>query len=471
MYDFAAVDPNIEDFINIFFSSKSIDKNLAKKAIETAYLFFKEPIPEIFFFSSPLEARKFLNDTFFSKQDYLSLKDNLQYRLVHNLESERKNSQSNLKYLEYSIEEKIKFVCELLLEHIILAGDSLWIELLTIDFSTLDLWLHGFLKKNDNDNAIHNQWNILNKLYQECPFILTFNKFCIVIDRPCEIHIDRELLLHAEGKAAIRFRDGYEIYCNHGVSIPSEYGKVYPSCWKPSWILTKSRTSSSEELINNCELMDILLTSIGYRKFCQELPLQKHLYWENYQALIMRGIDRIEDWQYFYYYDFYKKEDFTGTSIDSKLLNYLIKDLNFRVSAELCYLYLIYDGGYQLAPKLYFYPLKQAIDSTTLKLESCILPLFHGDRQEIYYVLCDNAERMISPVYCQFPDEEPVIYAECVTSLIVTIAQCYQEGAYYIAVDEETGARSIEQNLDAIEPIFEKFNPDQIDNWRKIWKG
>jgi hypothetical protein len=97
--------------------------------------------------------------------------------------------------------------------------------------------------------------------------------------------------------------------------------------------------------------------------------------------------------------------------------------------------------------------------------------LFHGDRQEIYYVLCDNQERLISPVYCQFPNEEPVIYAECVTSLIITIAQCYQEGAYYIAIDEETGERSIEQDLAKIEPIFEKFNPDRIDTWRKIWKG
>ena len=51
------------------------------------------------------------------------------------------------------------------------------------------------------------------------------------------------------------------------------------------------------------------------------------------------------------------------------------------------------------------------------------------------------------------------------------IAQCYQEGAYYIAIDEETGERSIQQDLDKIEPIFEKFNPDQIDNWRKIWKS
>jgi hypothetical protein len=111
------------------------------------------------------------------------------------------------------------------------------------------------------------------------------------------------------------------------------------------------------------------------------------------------------------------------------------------------------------------------INYPTPGLESYPVRLLHGDRQEIYYVLCDNEERMISPVYCQFPNEEPVIYAECVTSLIVTIAQCYQEGAYYIAIDEETGARSIEQDLDKIEPIFEKFNPDRIDNWRKIWKS
>jgi hypothetical protein len=62
------------------------------------------------------------------------------------------------------------------------------------------------------------------------------------------------------------------------------------------------------------------------------------------------------------------------------------------------------------------------INYPTPGLESYPVRLLHGDRQEIYYVLCDNEERMISPVYCQFPNEETVIYAECVTSLIVTIA-------------------------------------------------
>jgi hypothetical protein len=52
----------------------------------------------------------------------------------------------------------------------------------------------------------------------------------------------------------------------------------------------------------------------------------------------------------------------------------------------------------------------------------------------------------------------------------VAIAQCYQEGAYYIAIDPESGAKKIEQDLDKVEAIFEKFNPNQIDAWRSIWK-
>ena len=64
-----------------------------------------------------------------------------------------------------------------------------------------------------------------------------------------------------------------------------------------------------------------------------------------------------------------------------------------------------------------------------------------------------------------------MVYAECITSLIVTIAQCYQEGCYYVETDRETGIREIKQDLDRVEPIFDKFNPGQIDVWRKIWKS
>jgi hypothetical protein len=66
--------------------------------------------------------------------------------------------------------------------------------------------------------------------------------------------------------------------------------------------------------------------------------------------------------------------------------------------------------------------------------------------------------------------EEPIGYAECISSWIATIAQCDRDGGYYIAIDERSGEKEIRQDLDKIEPIFEKFNPEQIGNWRKIWK-
>ncbi len=71
-------------------------------------------------------------------------------------------------------------------------------------------------------------------------------------------------------------------------------------------------------------------------------------------------------------------------------------------------------------------------------LNDYLLPISYGDRQEIYYVLCDNIQRPYSHVYCQFPNEEPTIYAECISSLMATIAQCYRDGGYYVAIRKKS---------------------------------
>jgi hypothetical protein len=197
------------------------------------------------------------------------------------------------------------------------------------------------------------------------------------------------------------------------------------------------------------------------------------MYWSNYEILIEQAILEIVNWQYFHYGNLYRKIVNLNKAVQTQLIiEEFIEKFSIKLSHELHRIYQsYYTGRHQIAPGLHFYQLEEAIDNPSPGLESYPVRLFHGDRQEVYYVLCDNEERLVSHVYCQFPDEEPVIYAECVTSLIVTIAQCYQEGAYYIAIDEETGERSIQQDLDKIEPIFEKFNPDQIDTWRSLWKS
>jgi hypothetical protein len=304
-------------------------------------------------------------------------------------------------------------------------------------------------------------------LCEESPYLLAFNDTCLIIDRPTELHLDRELRPHQDGEAAIRFDDNYKIYCNHGVIIPENLGEIPCSDWQPAWMLNESKKNNDEDLINT------LSVRIGYKKIQQEFPGNKKMYWGNYEILIEQAVLEIVNWQYFHYGGLYHKIVNLNKADQTQLtIEELIKKFSIKLSHELRDIYQsYYTGRHQIAPGLNFYQIEEAIDNPTLGLESYPVRLFHGDRQEIYYVLCDNEERLVSYVYCQFPDKEPVIYAECVTSLIVTIAQCYQEGAYYIAIDEETGERSIKQDLEKIEPIFEKFNPDQIDTWRKIWKG
>jgi hypothetical protein len=335
------------------------------------------------------------------------------------------------------------------------------------EFSSGNPFFYDFYINCVSDDCDLEIWNLWKSLCKESPYLLAFNDVCLIIDRPTELHLDRELRPHQDGEAAIRFGDNYKIHCNHGIIIPENLGKISCSNWQPAWILNESKNDTDEDLINT------LSVHIGYKKFQQEFLDNKKMYWKNHEILREQAVLEIINWQYFHYGNLYRKIVNSNKAVQTQLtIEELIKKFSIKLSHELRDIYQsYYTGRHQIASGLNFYRIEEAIENPTLGLESYPVRLFYGDRQEIYYVLCDNQERMISHVYCKFPGEEPVIYAECITSLIVTIAQCYQEGAYYIAIDEETGERTIEQDLDKIEPIFEKFNPDQIDNWRKIWKS
>ncbi|WP_146138266.1 hypothetical protein [Chamaesiphon polymorphus] len=347
--------------------------------------------------------------------------------------------------------------------------ENTFFQIYLFEFRYTNPWYYDLHVNSISNECNMEIWNTWKSLCEECPYIVAFENTCIIIERPIELYLDRQLLTHAEGKAAIKFIDGHQIYCNHGIIISDKYGKIHPNDWQSSWILSEQKIEFNEDIA--C----VLICNIGYKKFREEVPDREHQYWLNYHALIFNSISKIADWLFFYHDDFYHylNPDVSEQLVTKKTFEFecFFNSFPFKLSQELQSLCLGYDGSYQIAPGLYFYPIEQAIQNYTFECQSYFIRLFHGDRQEIYYVLCDNEERMISPVYCQFPGKEPVIYAECVTSLIVTIAQCYQEGAYYIAIDEETGKRSIEQDLDKIEPIFEKFNPDQIDTWRSLWKS
>ncbi len=478
---------------NILFSTTPVDRKKAKEAILNAYHLAgsvfnlgRLATPDIYFLSSTSPAQcSFIEYIQSTGIRYFSLKDRLLNGLSIEIDKSKQKDtdqfvnffQSGVPFLS-SRSEKFRDLCNLLYK----AGIHNHVDYKHTNYELLltNLWTYDLYIDYINNNCNLKIWNALRSLTEQCQYILTFDRICLVIERPSKLHLDSELRLHTEGKPAVEFADGYEIYCHHGIKIPNKYGKFYPSGWQSEWILSEDEDPANESNQKSEELIVTLLTGIGYKKFSLQLPLIKNRYWSKdgrfrFPSLIDYAIERIfVEWQRFHYYEYYGGGSDIDWHLESLKQHDSLKEISeifpCQLSEELFTLYLIYGGGYQIAPQLHFYPLEEAIENPTPGLESYPVRLFHGDRQEIYYVLCDNEERLISYVYCQFPDEEPVIYAECVTSLIVTIAQCYQEGAYYIAINEETGERSIEQNLDEIEPIFEKFNPDQIDTWRKIWK-
>jgi internalin A len=113
------------------------------------------------------------------------------------------------------------------------------------------------------------------ELFEECGWILPFEKICIICDRPLHIRLDAENRLHAEGEPAIAFADGYSLYFHHGVKLPEKYGKVHPDLWQAEWLL-------SEE---NAGLRRLLIQRIGYDRICQELALTELDSWQEYTLL------------------------------------------------------------------------------------------------------------------------------------------------------------------------------------------
>ena len=119
------------------------------------------------------------------------------------------------------------------------------------------------------------------QLFEDCGWILPFEKICLVCDRPLHIRFDSANELHAEGEPAIAFADGYSLYFHHGVKLPEKYGKVHPDLWQAEWLL-------SEE---NAELRRVLIERIGYDRLCCELQAVELDSWQEYTLLKIDNAD------------------------------------------------------------------------------------------------------------------------------------------------------------------------------------
>ncbi len=103
-------------------------------------------------------------------------------------------------------------------------------------------------------------------------------------------------------------------------------------------------------------------------------------------------------------------------------------------------------------------------------LDWCEFPICYGFGKEGYLVRVYKTQTDYSPVWIRFIGGSPVLYASSLTNLILTMAECYETGAYSSIFVEEDNDYELQEDLTKIKPIFQKYNPDQMDVWNDIWE-
>jgi hypothetical protein len=146
-------------------------------------------------------------------------------------------------------------------------------------------------------NCHHNNqnWEVFQALVRHCGCIFSFEKashngastiqykkMVIICEHPIQISLDSKYHLHAEGKPAIQFADGYSLYSYHGITLPEKYGKLHPTRWQSKWLLEE----------DNAELRQVLIQGIGYGRICHELQAVEL---DNWQAYTLLKIDSAVD--------------------------------------------------------------------------------------------------------------------------------------------------------------------------------
>jgi hypothetical protein len=243
------IDRYIDKWDKILFSTQPVDREKATKAVIDAYSAIDMPPPEIFFLSSPsLEQNSFFHSVSYDDNPYpIRVKclmydkiiATLQKAPVKNIDLDPRLALDNLEL--YTRGEIFERLCSILYEQHIYDihcdRNMNFHKILEYELSGTNVWPFDFYIEHISDKPDTDIWSILKSLCEECPYLITYEKVCLIIEKPSELYLDRELVPHAEGKAAIKFADGYELYCNHGTVISDKHGQNRLSNLREEWLL------------------------------------------------------------------------------------------------------------------------------------------------------------------------------------------------------------------------------------------
>ena len=450
----------------ILFSTKPIDREKSLQAIYQARDVLNLSRPKVIFCQSPLEAVNIIAENEFYFKDSINWVFNLCGKLGHSINRRTfprayGGSFPSGMFVDqnFNYEDFCEIVFSPLFESEYVRSHDYLDEALNEEVNVLYLGEYDFLIEEFGLVCDQEIWQALKSLAQECPYNFAFKDLCIVIERPTELHFDRVNRLHAEGKPAVKFMDGCGVYAFHGHKIPKKYGKYPYEQWQPQWFLEDDYWRPRIEL----------LRGIGYDRFHQEIPEIEYPsshFWYFREELIGEISDIIRQW-YMINFPLRKEPLFSGVSQED------IRNLPFEIPGDFFRNYGIFKTDIEIAPNIFRYNLDEAcknyLQPDWLEKNSFAFPLFYSKNKEVYYVVCYPEEKKFSEVWYVKENSQPKICGINVTSLVLSITECYETGAYYVVRNEETGESFLQQDRSKVEPIFRKFNPDYIEVWQDIW--
>jgi len=127
----------------------------------------------------------------------------------------------------------------------------------------------------------------LIELSNHCGWWIPYTNHALVSEKPIEIHINDQKVLHRDGGPAILFKDGFAIHALNGIRVTKEIAETAWNELNPKLVLTEENAEVKREIVRKIGIERL----IAHPDFKTEVIDA----WENYELLVLSIDDIVPD--------------------------------------------------------------------------------------------------------------------------------------------------------------------------------
>jgi len=246
-----------ENWLQIGLDTTPVDFNKAENCISDLYKWRGLKVPEFLHFSSPMLCELFINLICSDKQLESQLESQFESQFESQLWSQLWSQLKSQLWSQLGSQLESQLRSQLESKKLNYMGtwfngqqDSYWVAWL----------LFGKEIGVQYDEHSSTGLNIWSNIAKECHWFYPFNDFCLISDKPKELHRDWLGRLHNENDAAISYSDNWSLYFVHGISVPE-------------WIIKNPEKITPEkiQLEKNAEVRRIMMKIYGWEKMFKDV--------------------------------------------------------------------------------------------------------------------------------------------------------------------------------------------------------